>query len=262
MRRLLTLAYGTACYIFFFGTFLYAIGFVGNMFVPTSIDSGPARPPAEAVIVNLLLLSLFAVQHSVMARKEFKRWWTQYVPKEIERSTYVLAASLALALLLWQWRPIDGVVWQIEDPVAHTALMGLSLLGWLLVLSSTCMISHFELFGLAQVANYYNGQSVEEMTFRTPLFYSVVRHPIYLGFIIAFWATPAMSVGHLLFAAVTTAYILIGIALEECDLIAAFGDEYRRYKQRVPMLIPGLASRREPEATPRSRPQRSAAPGE
>jgi protein-S-isoprenylcysteine O-methyltransferase Ste14 len=262
MRRLMSLFYGIACYSFFFVTFLYAIGFVGDMVVPKSIDTGPIAPLAESIIVNLILMSVFAIQHSVMARKEFKAWWTKFVPKEIERSTYVLLASLALALLCWQWRPIPDVMWSVNEPIMANMLIGLSFVGWLIVLTSTFLINHFELFGVVQVANYYNGQSMVEMTFRTPLFYRFVRHPLYLGFIIAFWATPTMSAGHLLFAAVTTAYILVGIVLEERDLIDAFGDEYRRYKQRVPMLIPGFGSRGETDSIQQSRPPRSATPAE
>ena len=194
-------------------------------------------PVAEALVVNVLLMSLFAIQHSVMARKPFKRWWTQYVPAPIERSTYVLLASLALILLFWQWRPIPEMVFRV-DPRFAPLVIGLSFLGWFLVLVSTFLISHLELFGLHQVASNLVGLKVAAPRFKTPALYKLVRHPIYLGFIIAFWATPAMSAGHLLFASVTTAYILVGILLEERDLVDLFGDEYRRYRERVSMLIP------------------------
>ena len=238
MSRILALLYGIAAYLLFFFTLLYAIGFVTGLVVPKTIDTGAVVPLAEALIVNLLLMSLFAIQHSVMARPAFKRWWTRFVPQPIERSTYVLAATLALILLLWQWRPIPSVVWETTDPMAVVALVGLSLTGWFLVLTSTFMINHFELFGLHQVFNNLAGRQAGETRFKTPMLYKLVRHPIYLGFIIAFWATPVMTAGHFLFAVVTTAYIFVGIMLEEHDLVDQFGDEYRRYRERVGMLLP------------------------
>ncbi len=238
MSRVIAFLYGLVAYLVFFATILYAIGFVSGLVVPKTIDSGVVVPLAEALIVNILLMSLFAMQHSVMARKEFKRWWTQYVPKSVERSTYVLLASLALDLLFWQWRPMPTVVWQVADPQIAMAITGLSLVGWVLVFTSTFLINHFELFGVYQVVNNLVGRDMPAVRFRTPVLYKVIRHPIYLGFIIAFWVAPTMTVGHLLFAAVTTAYIFVGIFLEERDLVDLFGDEYKRNRERVSMLVP------------------------
>ena len=240
MGRFIALLYGLVAYLVFFISVVYAIGFVSGLGVPKTIDSGPVGPPLMAVIVNLLLMTLFAVQHSVMARPQFKKWWTQFVPPAIERSTFVLFASLALLLLCWQWQPIPTVVWQVDNPYLADFLSGLGLFGWALVFASTFLINHFELFGLHQVANNLAGRPMPKATFKTPLLYNLVRHPIYLGFIIAFWSAPIMTAGHLLFAAVTTAYIFVGIALEEHDLTALFGDEYRRYRQRVAMIVPFL----------------------
>jgi len=238
MGRIVAFLYGLVAYLIFFVTFLYAIGFVTGLVVPKTIDTGTVVPVGEALVVDILLMSLFAVQHSVMARKPFKQWWTRFVPASVERSTYVLFASLALILLYWQWRPIPAIVWQIANPEIAAAVLGLSLVGWLLVLASTFMINHFELFGLHQVILNLTGRTMPEAQFKTPVIYKAVRHPIYLGFIVAFWAAPTMTQGHLLFAAVTTAYIFVGIFLEERDLVELFGDDYRRYRQRVAMLIP------------------------
>ncbi len=238
MSRILALLYGLASYAFFLVTFLYLLGFVEGFVVPKTIDTGATAPLVESVIVNLGLMMIFGLQHSVMARPGFKQWWAQWVPKSIERSTYVLFSSLALALLCWQWRPMPTVLWSAGDPMVANALIGLSLLGWLVVLTSTYLINHFELFGLQQVANNLTGREMPAPVFRTPFFYQFVRHPIYLGFIIALWATPSLTVGHLLLAGVLTAYIFIGILCEERDLVAFFGDDYRRYRARVSMLVP------------------------
>ena len=244
MGSMLAVFYGLVVYVFFLGTFLYAIGFVGNVAVPKTIDTGIATPAASAVLINLLLLGVFAVQHSVMARPAFKRAWVRVIPPVIERSTYVLAASAALALLLWQWRPIPTpVIWSIEQPALRSIVIIAFWLGWGVLLISTFLINHFELFGLRQVFARLSGRSLPEAQFTTPLFYRYVRHPIYLGFVLAFWAAPVMTAGHLLFSVATTAYILLGIWLEERDLVAQFGERYRSYRARTGMLLPKLLRR-------------------
>ena len=244
MAQVLTLLYGVVAYAVFLASFLYAIGFVGNIAVPKSIDSGTTFPLVSSLIVNVLLMSAFAIQHSVMARPAFKRWWTQIVPRQIERSTYVLLASLILLLLYWQWRPLTNVIWDTSGTALGTVLLGLYGVGWLIVLLSTFMINHFDLFGLRQVALYFQRQPYTPVSFVTRGLYKVIRHPIMLGFIIAFWATPTMTTGHLLFAAVTTAYILVAIQLEEHDLLAADRETYAKYRAGTRMLVPIPKGRR------------------
>ena len=238
MAGLVAVIYGVVAYGFTLVALLYLIGFVGNLIVPKSIDSGTAGPFLQSVIVDMMLIGLFAIQHSVMARQGFKRWWTRIVPSSVERSTYVLFASFALLILYWQWQPIPALVWTVHNPTAAAALDGIFWLGWVVLVASTFLLSHFELFGLSQVFARLFGKPPSDAKFRTPLLYRHVRHPIYLGILLAVWATPAMTVGHLLFSVVITGYILIGIQFEEHDLIQQFGDQYRRYRQHTAMLVP------------------------
>jgi protein-S-isoprenylcysteine O-methyltransferase Ste14 len=238
MSRIFAVAYGLIAYAIFLATILYAIGFVGGFAVPKGVDGGSPAPLVEAFLVNIALLFVFASQHSVMARPAFKRWWTRFVPKPVERSTYVIFASLTLLLLFWQWRPIPQVFWSVTSPLPVALIWTVFGLGWAVVFLSTFLINHFDLFGLRQVWAYRRRQGIPEARFTTPLFYQVVRHPLYLGFIIAFWATPTMTIGHLLFATVTTTYVLFAIRLEERDLIDAFGGVYVAYRKRTPMLLP------------------------
>jgi protein-S-isoprenylcysteine O-methyltransferase Ste14 len=237
MGKLLQMAYAIVAYIVFLGAFLYAIGFVGDVLVPKGIDTGAPSPWPVALAVDAALLGLFAVQHSVMARPAFKRWWIRIVPAGAERSTYVLFSSLILILLFWQWRPLGTPLWALSGPAAQL-VMALCALGWLVVLASTFMLSHFQLFGLSQAYASLRDRAVEAIPFHTPMLYGLVRHPIMLGFIIAFWAAPVMSLGHLVFAVSTTLYILAALQFEEADLMAAFGAKYADYRRSTPMLIP------------------------
>ena len=241
-KRVLFFIYGVAAYALFFATYLYAIGFIGNLLVPVSIDGAPQVPLWEALVANAALLGIFAIQHSVMARPGFKRWWTKFVPKPVERSTYVLFSSVLLIALFAFWQPLGGVDWNVTDPLGQAVLWGVFALGWGVVLVSTFLINHFDLFGLRQVWLYLIGKPYTALPFKTPFFYRYVRHPLYVGWLFAFWATPTMTVTHLVFAMATTAYILIAIQLEERDLADAH-PEYSGYRQQVPMLVPRVGGR-------------------
>lgn len=243
MRRFLILAYGLSSYLIFLASFLYAVGFVGNLVVPKSLDSGPRGPLPVALLIDSLLLALFAVPHSVMARPSFKRWWTTIIPPSIERSTYVLVSSISLSILFWTWRPITNVVWQVENWVPRLLIQVVFFAGWMIALTSTFLIDHFDLFGLRQVYDYSSGRPSASIAFKTPGLYRYLRHPLMLGFLLAFWAAPTMTAGHLLFAGATTAYILIALRLEERDLVNSLGERYRAYQQQTRMLLPIPQSR-------------------
>lgn len=240
--------YGAVCYVVFLVSFVYAIGFVESILVPKAINDGTPVAVPQAILINVLLLGLFAVQHTIMARPGFKKWWTQFVPKPVERSTFVLAASLLLLLIFWQWRPLPAVVWHVDHPVGWFVLKGLSFAGWALVLYASFLIDHFDLFGLRQVFLHMRKRAYSHPVFASPPLYRLVRNPLMLGFVIAFWSTPYMTVGHLLFAAVTTGYILVGIQFEERDLARVLGEDYLRYRERTPMLLP--FPRKRPFAAP------------
>src|SRR4051812_27969951 len=244
MSRVAYLLYGLLAYFLFFIAFVYGIGFIGDLVVPKGIDDGVVAPLSTALAINISLLLLFAIQHNVMARQWFKDWWTQYVPRPIERSTYVAASSLILLLLYWQWRPMPNVVWHVENPLGRGVLWIFYFAGWAIVFGSSFVIDHFELFGLKQVWNYFRGRKPEVAPFRERLFYRWVRHPLMLGFIIAFWSAPTMSQGRLLFAVVTTLWILIAIRIEERDLVLFLGEPYQRYRERTPMLLPSFRARK------------------
>lgn len=238
MTKTLVFVYGVVSYVIFLGAFLYAIAFVGNLYVPKTVDTGEIAVFGTALLINALLLGVFAIQHSVMARPAFKRWLTGFIPQAAERSTYVLLASLALILLFWQWRPMPGVVWSVDNALGRGILWGLFFFGWAFVLVGTYLINHFDLFGLRQVYLNMRGEEYTDVAFGRPFLYKFIRHPIMSGFIIAFWATPLMTVGHLVFAIATTVYMLIGIQLEERDMINAHGEGYEQYRHEVSMLVP------------------------
>jgi protein-S-isoprenylcysteine O-methyltransferase Ste14 len=248
MSRVVTFIYGIASYLVFFAVFLYAIGFIGGFVTPTALDAAPRSPLMQALVIDLLLLAAFAIQHSGMARPAFKRWWTKVVPEAAERSTYVLVSSLALVALFILWEPIGGVIWDAPEGAVRMTVIGIYLFGWVLLLYVTFLIDHFDLFGLAQVWSALRGQTYQSPPFRTPSLYKVVRHPLYIGWLTIFWAAPTMTVAHLIFAIATTAYILVAIQLEERDLEDAFGGSYAEYKRTTPMLVPGLGGARRTKA--------------
>jgi len=243
MRKTLSFIYGVVCYLVFFAVFLYMIGFVGNLFVPKSIDTGTEAAAVPSMMVNIALLGLFAIQHTIMARPAFKKWLTKIIPEQVERSTFVLATSLILALLFWQWRPMLGVVWSVENPTGKAILLGLFWFGWGFGLFSSFIINHFDLFGLRQVWLHFTNREYHHLEFQARSLYRLVRHPLMLGMIIAFWATPHMTTGHLVFAITATIYILIGIRFEERDLVRFHGEDYIDYQRRVPKLIPFMKKR-------------------
>jgi methanethiol S-methyltransferase len=256
MSRTLTFLYGVVCYLVFFGVFLYGIGFIGGFFTPTTLDGTPDRPLVEALAINLGLLAAFAVQHSGMARPAFKRWWTRIVPEAAERSTYVLLSSLALVALYVFWEPMGGVIWVASDGLVRNAVIGLYLFGWLLLLYTTFLIDHFDLFGLAQVWRHLRGDTYRPPVFHTPSLYKIVRHPLYIAWLIIFWAAPVMTLAHLVFAIMTTAYILIAIRFEEHDLVTTFGKDYENYRKRTPMMIPRFWPSRRANADVAGKPSR------
>lgn len=247
MRRVLTFLYGAVCYAAFFATFLYAIGFIGNIGVAKTIDSGPQGPLWEALAIDAGLLALFALQHSIMARPWFKRLWTRIVPEPAERSTYVLFSSAALALMFWQWRPLGGTIWDVRGTILEGAMFAGFAAGLVIVLISTFLINHFDLFGLRQVTLYLMGRPYTQLEFRVPYFYKHVRHPLYVGWLLSFWCTPVMTSAHLFFALMTTAYIFVAIQFEERDLIAVHGEKYRKYREQVPMIVPTIAAQQSAE---------------
>jgi len=264
--RISTLLYGIFCYLVFLASFLFAIAFLGDFGVPRTIDSGLQGSIGHALAINAGLLALFALQHSIMARSWFKRAWTRIVPPAAERSTYVLFSSVALILLFWQWRPIGGLVWQVTNGPMRIAIYGVYAIGWLLLLVATFLINHFDLFGLRQVYLHYRGQEYTGLKFRTPGLYRLMRHPIYFSWLCIFWATPRMTIAHLVFSVATTGYILMAIQLEERDLIRAYGDAYRRYKRQVPSILPvrlgrEITENKLPELSPGAVPQTVEYPG-
>jgi len=254
--RITAFIYGVVCYLLFFASFLYAVGFIGNFIVPKSIDSGRQLPLLQALTINLALLGLFAVQHSVMARQWFKSAWTRILPAPVERSTYVLFSSLALLLLFWKWQPIGGVVWSVESASGRLAIQFVFGFGWVAVLAATFLINHFDLFGLRQVWLYLSGRPYTPLNFGTPGLYQLVRHPLYVGWLLVFWSAPVMTAAHLVFAIATTAYILVAIQFEERDLVRLHG-EYAEYRRRVPMIVPvgSVLRRRSIEISGRSAPE-------